>query len=303
MNPALLESFPGYIRQPNWRWNVVMAYQADPGLSEAYVIRDPVLFNAVRFYRMFRGDNLNGSQKYTIVSRMFPEVLEAFVIYHNGSNGCGYRWALEAAVMTGESSEEIAKLFPFNGGAKTVETYVKMFFDVRDYLKSEMSLISSVLASSLSRDVDTSDYDFTWKSAAFYNGMDGLRALVRCRAGGRLTQKMRAWMREVINDRYLYRTYTLSSNMKKEYVEQSLALYSAVQTHWRIEDGKELVDDSDTVPKQFLEAVRMIVENPVNKPKPSDVISPVENSAGYDYSLLERVGLPVPNTPKKPELV
>jgi len=303
MNPEILEVFPGYVRQPNWRWNVVMAYQADPTLSDAFIIRDPVLFRTVRFYRAFRSDTNRMAGKYVLMSRMYPEILEAFVIYHNGAAGCGFRWALEAMVMTGMSSEEIADSFPLSHGEATVDAYISLFFDVREHLANEFTLMSSVLASSLNRAVDTSDYDFSWKSAAYFKGMEGLRSLIRCRAGGRLSADMRGWMRETINDRYLYRTYTLSSNLKKEYIDQSIILYNTMQSHWKIEDGKDPAEDMDNVPKQFLNALRMIVENPNNTPKVEDVISPVENSTGYDYSLLERVGLPVPEIPKAPVLM
>ena len=279
---------PTYMRQPNWRWNVALAYTAVPEYSDMHVMSDPYLYAGIRFFREFRS-----TRNTMLLAKAYPDIFEAFLIYNNGNKPFGFRWFLEAYLMTDKTPQEISAEFNNRLQPQVIQSYAKLFFDVQDLLKDRIAVMATVLGSAMTMERGAQDYDYTWKSLAYEHGLDGMRDFIRFRSGNRLTPYLRAWFREIISDRYLFKAYALSADLRSDFFDQGLAIYNAVQQNWKIQDeqAKTARKGGDEAPKQFLAGIQMILENPDLERAIDTNVDPIEKQTGYDYSLLERVGL------------
>lgn len=206
---------------------------AEKEIREARRANDKYLVTACEFYR----------NRQQIVSRnpehiaKFPAMHEAFMLHMHAGNNGGYKWLVEAMLMTDASDEEIANEFCPLHGKETIATYRKVYFDIDHYRHRKANVLCSILAQSLTKTHSETDCDFTWKVIAYTQGFEAFREFVAFRAGGLLPETMRSWFRDISSFRRSYGEFNLTSSLRNMYRQEAIAVLDHADKHWSMQNS------------------------------------------------------------------
>ena len=124
---------------PNWRWQRVVELvddKATPSRNDEDII--------VRTWRFLKRKKVASVMRMTTLKKDYPDIFAANKMYEDESD---FRWLLEAALCTEAKIEDIAKDFQLDVVA--IETYEKLFWDVRAHLGSPPYVEANILRPAL----------------------------------------------------------------------------------------------------------------------------------------------------------
>jgi hypothetical protein len=255
---VVVELTPEHMRMPCWRYAIATRYSADPTLPEFKILSDTTLAQAVRFYRG-RSDLKNRPEFYAM---SFPAMWEAHLLNTANKEFGGYKWQLEAMILTGADNATIANALKLTAGADTVEVYKKVFFDVDSYLDNRNCLLAQILSTSILTGSSYADYDYTWKAIALEWGFEGFQRFIEFKCGGRLPSDMKSWLDEVSKDRLSYATYHNTSHIRSLHKEEAMNILSTAQSHWNIRDDKTdevKTQAANAAARSLLDGINMVM--------------------------------------------
>ena len=258
---------PNYLRHPGWRWNVALRCMVDGSdtdsvIRSARLAADPCLVEACEFYRG-REEIASHSDYHRM---QHPVIHEAFMLRLSANFFGGYKWLLEALLMTDASNKEIADQFHPLYGEDTVEMFRKVFFDVDHYRSNPANMLVSVFANSMQTTHSSTDCDFTWKAFAYQRGFEAFLELIRFRAGGLLPAPHVSFIREVAKQRAYYNAYHVSASLRASYNQAALALFDHADKLWHLEKVTEQLGDREDMGKLTAQAVLTSLEQALTDP-------------------------------------
>jgi len=257
---------PISMRHPAWRWNAALLVVADKGnVSQSVSLcKDLDIREAVKF--------CNDKQRPIPVNHnMYVEkhrdVYEAYLINMSNNPNGGYKWQIEAMLMTGVDHATIASNYMFDHGAKTIATYEKLFFDISPYREKPLCVLGNVLSSSLSASTGIDDYDYSWKAFAYSKGYEDLLKFLSFRTGSRLTKNMRKWFDEMTQDRVAYGAFSTSAQMRNMFNQQAIQVLDIASRYYSISQtvANKLKNPQDGVTlaaKEVLAALQDVILDP-----------------------------------------
>jgi hypothetical protein len=216
-------------RPPQWRWKEAMEHFANPYLVSE-IKKDEYLYRVCQFYK-YRKRWDNSAER--LMSR-YPDIKRAFDCYVDVGPS-GWKWYIEALLLTDADSEEISKMLHSGMSADVVEAYKKLFFDVDIYGESERAVDVNIFGATRDAVASFNNYDFTWKLIAYTWGADKFLAYSSPRKK-RVDKKLKKWFEDVIQDRVIEHTFHISSNMKLMYNEAAIDILKTAQSFWTVAD-------------------------------------------------------------------
>jgi hypothetical protein len=226
INDTLLK--PEWMRSPSWRWSVVQSYLADPLKPYTEVKCDKYLSEAVQFYKD-RKKYLDNPAK---LKKDHPESSLAFELYCANRPG-GWRWYLEALMMTDTSNEDIKKILKVDCPLDTLNIFQSMFFDVRPYRESEVAVYANILSTSRASITNFNNHDYTWKMFSYCWGAEDFIEQF-CFKAKEPNAEHRKWFRAVSGNNITVNTFHTTNDMRLLYNQQALEVIRTAQTFWTI---------------------------------------------------------------------
>lgn len=238
---------PNYLRAPNWRWNIALRCLIEGVLPEEVIRRslaakDKWLLEACRFY-----EDRQELVEYTgRLQIRFPVMHEAFMLFHDSRPTGGYKWLIEAMLMTDASDQDIANTFHPLYGADTIEMFRKVYFDIENYKSDPAAVFCTILATALQTTHSVTDCDFTWKAFAFARGFEAIQDLINFRGGADLSSDYVRFMREISMKRRYYNEYHQTASLRASFSHDAMALFDQADRLWNMQEArKRLGGDSD----------------------------------------------------------
>jgi hypothetical protein len=262
-----IEGLPVAMRHPAWRWNVALLLAADLdneiARGTSIATDDHYIGRSLRFCKE-RQDPLSGA---SLFRSRYPDIYEAYLINMSNNPTGGYKWQIEAMLMTDVEYKEIANNFMLEGGEDTIRAYAKLFFDIETYRHKECCVLANVLSSSLAASRGMDDFDYTWKAFAYAKGYDNLRKFLKFKAGFSLPPNLRKWFDTATQDRVAYGAYSSSSNLRNMYNHQALAVLDVASRYYTVANGvanklQNTDGDTSTAAKEILGALQEVILNP-----------------------------------------
>jgi hypothetical protein len=104
------------------------------------------------------------------LGKRYPYIAHAHAIYNKKGKDKHKlrRWKIEALIMARKPADEIAKSFLI--ATEVIETYERLFFDVRDRLDSRDYVDTTILGPAISNGMFDRDFDFLCKIFAYHYG-------------------------------------------------------------------------------------------------------------------------------------
>lgn len=163
-------------RAPNWRW--LRAVQIDTGGPRASRAVDGAdgfawIRRASRLKRRYEKAGGRADAMYRLI-QYDRDLFWAHSMWLDEKNPT--RWAIEACILAGETSEAIAERL--GTSPAIVEAYENVFFNVRDKLHEKLYIVNVVMADSVARGVSERQYDLLWKMFGYHGGPHVLDAVI-----------------------------------------------------------------------------------------------------------------------------
>jgi hypothetical protein len=262
-----IEALPVSMRHPAWRWNASLLVVADRNIrpqEEANMsVLDHYVGRAIKFCRE-KQDPRTGSRMY---KERYPDIYEAYLLNMCDNPNGGYKWQIEAMLMTDASLEDIADNYLLENGVDTIRAYARLFFDIEPYREKGLCVLGNVLSSSLASNRGIDDYDYSWKAFAYEKGYDNLLKFLKFKAGSRLPKVLKKWFDEMTQDRVTYGAYAASANLRNMYNNQAIQVLDVASRYYTVSNSianKLNSGDEEAVlaAKQILGALQEVILNP-----------------------------------------
>lgn len=241
---------PSSMRPPSWRWLVILEYLADLNSHFELIKNDPFLTQGISFYKS-RKLNRKSPEFYL---KNYLDITRAFQIYaHNKPNG--WRWVIEALLLTGASPEDISKSLklPTEITPEIIKCYSKLFFDVTDYLVSEPAVTANILGVSPSVPVDFCNFDYVWKRFAYTFGVDPFIGYFGSKKRVRIPE-YDDWVRDLAKDTMSDLALQVMNDRRLCFNDVGIKILQTAKDFWILpKDAEKTVQD--TVMKSFIDQV------------------------------------------------
>jgi hypothetical protein len=233
---------PDWMRPPAWRWAVAQSFLADPMKPIVLAQKDKYLGDAVGFYKA-RKQYVQDPVAY---AKKYPDIATAFELYCD-SRPSGWRWYIEALLMTGISCEDLQKVLKVNCPVSALEMFRKLFFDIEEYKNSEIAVYANVLSTSRTVISDFSNYDYTWKIFAYCWGAEDFIKQF-CFKSREPNKEHREWFKEFTMNNMTVGSFHLTNDLRMTYNMQAMEIIKTAQQYWSIpksaiDDGEKMVKD------------------------------------------------------------
>lgn len=152
---------------PEWRWLRAGELVASK-IKPRYSADDNHVRRAYDFKKKY--DKRNQRRVYE-ASERWPDIFDAFTLYKNEA-GNAQRWFVEAGVVADRTKEDIGVALHVD--PRTIETYEKLFFDVRHMLDNPYWIHTTIIHPAHTNSVSNANPDLLWKTLAFVLGWDVL---------------------------------------------------------------------------------------------------------------------------------
>ena len=163
--PELLEADVGPTRGVSWRVSRVNEILKSHG-QPSRTLDDKMTHRYYRF-RM-RYDTMSPAEV-AQVERQYPDIWGAVKLY---KQAIGAKWLIEAAIMGNVSMDEFPEDVYFN--SEILKAYESLFFDIRDKLKYEAYIVSTIFMPRMGSG-DPRNFDYFWKVLAYFGKFDFVR--------------------------------------------------------------------------------------------------------------------------------
>lgn len=164
-------------RSNKWRWERIQGIVHSNGRPKT--TDDIYIKEGVKFLKKLKEITLSKQSGMTDdldkLFNKFPYIGQAHTIHQNDDT---IKWAIESLVLAEADDKEIAK--HLNCDKEVVDAYVRLFYDIRDKLKSPILLSTEIDISNYSEE----DQDVIWKIVGYFYGKE---ALMEFMFGGNLS--------------------------------------------------------------------------------------------------------------------
>ena len=223
---------PEWMRPPPWRWSAMQSYLADPLKPYDKLRTDKYLTEAVSFY--------NDRKKYigkdnAKLKKAHPECNLAFEL-HSQSRPGGWRWYLEALLLTGMPETEIRKILKVDCPVDAIKLFRSIFFDVSAYQESEVAVYANVLSTSRAAINDFNNHDYTWKMFAYCWGAEEFIKHF-CSRDKEIDKEHLKWFRQMSSGNLTRGSYHATNDMRIMYNAQALEVLRTAQTYWNLPEN------------------------------------------------------------------
>ena len=157
-------------RRPKWRFDLAEELYACGHAAPSKSV-DPQFAELVRFHRALK--QAATEVDYEKVRLRHPALVDASELYEE--NGLS-RWTLEARVLAGQTTAEIAELLRLS--VETVAMYEAAFFDVRDRLEAPYWIVGKALGPQYHEKLEAGRVDVVLKTFAYHCGPGILEVLL-----------------------------------------------------------------------------------------------------------------------------
>ncbi len=266
-----------WMRPPCWRWNLSMGFLANPDLSLSKTRRDSGLYESSKYYR----DKKHFKKNPSFYVKRYPEMSRAHDLFYHSHYG-GWRWYIEALLMTGLDDDEIIKALKVNIPKDVISLYRTVFFDVNKYLKSEVAVGANILSTARLNLKGKQDCDYTWKLFAYSWGADPF--IEEFSANKQLIEsRYSRWFRDLAKERLTINAFQLASDLKKTYNLETLEILKIAKDYWNITD-QDMAKAQGLADTDFVSSLSGHIDMCLMNAKERD---PVEKRPDYKYSFLE----------------
>ena len=249
-------SRPSYLRHPAWRWQLALHSILDSGMSDIYATEDPWLIEACTFY-----NSLVGGMKALWLKSRYPEMYEAWQLNQQVHPQCGLKWVLDGMLMTPENDATIAQVFPqFWHGAKTVECFRRVFFDIAEFQNNDALLLNNLLAISIPS-TEWSDNDFVYKIFAKHNGFELFLELISFKTGGTLNPRIEAYIHRAIQDRRKWVMYEKVVDLQRTVRHDAETLAIALGERFDFQVNTDSNDPKSAMGKSSIAILQKVEEH------------------------------------------
>jgi hypothetical protein len=166
--------FPIYVckgrRPPAWRWEQAVALNSDAKLLSPKQ-KNKLDATVLELAKYLQAKTAKGTfdVSHTEELKLFYEI----DCMHEHSDSTKHRWAIEALIVAGESTDSIHQ---FTGiEHELIELYEKTFFDIREMVRNPGYIKMQVLGKALLGDLSNGDPDICWKAIAHAGGVEALK--------------------------------------------------------------------------------------------------------------------------------
>jgi hypothetical protein len=176
---------------PGWRWEFIRS-MVDNDRTPSRRPEDAPFTRGVRFLK-----RVNTGKFFDLpaLKREYPELTSAYRLFKNNNSE---RWIVEAGLLTNTTHKEIGEYVAQT--EEVVKMYEFYFFDIRDKLTAEGYVINRILTPSGLRNMSQRDYDFMYKSIAYYMGWKAFREFV---GGNNFSEDLRTTLLNNFKNRML----------------------------------------------------------------------------------------------------
>lgn len=188
---------------PDWRWLFVTRLR-EGGFRLSRTQEDYYIRRAYRFH----GDErraISPNDKY-LLSNEFPDMYAAKNAYRAPDSE---RWMMEAAVLGNVSAKEIGAYLAHP--ESMVETYEKVFFDIREKLPARGYILNRILLPSFRRGSFAKDMDLLPKVISYCAGWEIAKEFIDVAPMG---NKAREWLRGTFRDRVLKNAWNAAHRLE-----------------------------------------------------------------------------------------
>lgn len=154
---------------PTWRWEYIKSL-TDNGKMPSRRPEDAVFVRGYRFMKRMQPGKFFDIQA---VKRDYPTLAPAHFLWRNTGSE---RWIVEAGLLTNASFKDIGDYVA--QPEEVIDQYRLYYFDVKEKLASQGYIINRVLTPSGFRNMGHRDYDFMYKSLAYYLGWDAFKEFI-----------------------------------------------------------------------------------------------------------------------------
>jgi hypothetical protein len=154
------------LRAPDWRWvlakNAANGYVNSRGLDRS----TGMAFKFIRFLKEYKAKVEQGNYKHmdsSFIFTKYPSMHQAYTLFTADNY---MKWAVEAYIIAGAPKKTIAEKTGCDVAG--VSLYEDVFYDIRDRLKHPLYVIQEVLMPVAGDDTSRGDYNFLWKTVAYY---------------------------------------------------------------------------------------------------------------------------------------
>jgi hypothetical protein len=254
---------PEWMRPPSWRWLASESFLADPTKDVDEVMADPIIYEAARFKRLLKTQPDRPAHQW----REYKDVSAAFQMYLNSVND-GWRWILEAYLMTGLDDKEISERLKVDITPSIVKRYRGLFFDISPYRDSKQAVTANLLSTSKVRVGATGVSDYTWKVFAYVWGPDAFEEAF-FPSKEKMQNIYTEWLRINTSQSLDSAAFHLASDMRTAYNESAMSIIETARHYWDIPDSST---DSlaDQAKKDFLDSLSRSIHMAVISAPPKD---------------------------------
>lgn len=221
---------PEWLRPPCWRWNIIEKMLANPTISLDTLKTDPLLYKGACFYR----DVKSFKAKPALYMKKYPELNICREIY-NANNFHGWRWYIEALILTGATDKEIVELLKVPVDPAIIGIYRKLFFDVDAILQSSVAVNANILAIARVNQGQQLDCNYMWKIFAYTWGADAFieHTSPKKQSVNKLHLK---WFKDMAKEATVLGTFQMTSDLRAMYNQQVLEVLKIAKDFWDISD-------------------------------------------------------------------
>ena len=211
------------MRPPMWRWSRIVSTGPDGPVKG----EDQWIGRGWRFDRDYR-KGASGTE----LDRKYPGCRAALEAFSDSRPG-GWKWMLEALLMSSSSDRDLADLIGDRKAGKAVTAYRKLFFDIDEYRDSPMAVSVNVLASAGNRAGVMGTSDYVWKLFSYTWGAEEfMNAVCRGPETGSMTDKQQKWMAAAIRQENMFRAMNAVEELKAGWSEQAAMTLDSTRHLW-----------------------------------------------------------------------
>lgn len=239
---------PPWMRPPQWRWMQSEEFLANPTLLPDSGNTDEITRELIRFKR-YAKKNIDKPHKYW---KKYPSMSTAYHMYLS-SISSGWRWILEAYLMTDLTNKEITKRLKVDMDERVIRRYRRIFFDIEHYRNSEAAVTANLLATSKVKLDATGISDYTWKLFAYVWGPDAFEQMFFPKGGRRKREHM-DWMREMNSKNLDIYSFHLTQDLQNQYTEDAMNILNTARNYWDLKDN-DLSDLNQQSKREFIDVL------------------------------------------------
>ncbi len=179
------------------------------------------------------------------LDRKYPGCRAALEVFSDSRPG-GWKWMMEALLMSSDTDRQLADLIGDRKAEKAVQAYRKLFFDIDDYRDSPMAVSVNVLASAGNRAGVMGTSDYVWKLFSYTWGAEEFMSAV-CKGPetGAMTDRQQKWMADAVRQENMFRAMNAVEELKTGWSESAAMTLDSTRHLWsrQNESGGESLFD------------------------------------------------------------